>query len=201
MLILSSPSGAGKTTVARMLLKRDRKLDMSVSVTTRPRRQSEQDGLDYRFVDHAQFGHLVASGGMLEHAIVFGHRYGTPKSPVESAITNRRDMLFDIDWQGSRGLGQHSHLSLVRVFILPPSLAELKQRLTMRSQNSQQEIAARLEAAEREVSFWAEYDYVVVNQRLEDTVDSVYAILQAERLRRVRQQGLSSFVSELVSHR
>lgn len=197
MLVLSSPSGAGKTTISRMLLERDRNLALSVSVTTRPRRQSEVEGVDYHFIDAAAFGEMVIQRELLEHAKVFGHYYGTPRGPVEEALAAGCDVLFDIDWQGTQQLRQNARSDLVSVFILPPATAELERRLKERAQDSPETVAGRMAKASDEISHWPEYDYIVVNVDLEESVAKVQAILQAERLRRERQIGLVDFVKRL----
>lgn len=197
MLVLSSPSGAGKSTISRELLTRDDNLSMSVSLTTRPMRPGEQEGVHYFFVDHAEFEARVQRKELLEHANVFGNRYGTPRGPVEDAMRAGRDVLFDIDWQGTQQLSDSAGTDLVRVFILPPSAAELERRLTNRAQDSAEVIAHRMSKANDEMSHWSEYDYVVVNHDVAESVASVEAILKAERLKRRRQVGLSDFVRSL----
>lgn len=197
MLVLSSPSGAGKTTISRKLLEREPNLAMSVSVTTRPRRRGEVAGVDYRFIDPAAFGEMVNRGELLEHAKVFGHYYGTPRKPVEKALAAGRDVLFDIDWQGTQQMAQSARSDLVSVFVLPPTTAELERRLKSRAQDSAEVVASRMAKAADEVSHWPEYDYIVVNQDIEDSVGKVQAILLAERLRRERQIGLVDFVKRL----
>lgn len=198
MLILSSPSGAGKTTLSRLLLERDIGLSMSVSCTTRPKRPGETPGVDYHFVDEAAFEAMIAQGDMLEHAEVFGNRYGTPRKPVEAALNSGRDVLFDIDWQGTQQLKQTARDDVVSVFVLPPSFAELEKRLHSRAQDAPEVVARRMAKASDEMSHWAEYDYIIVNQHIEDSVASVQAILTAERLRRARQVGLRDFVVGLT---
>jgi guanylate kinase len=198
MLVLSSPSGAGKTTLSRLLLERDAALTMSVSCTTRPKRPGETPGVDYHFVDEAAFEGMIAQGGMLEHAEVFGNRYGTPRKPVETALTSGRDVLFDIDWQGTQQLKQTARDDVVSVFVLPPSFAELEKRLHSRAQDTPEVVARRMAKASDEMSHWAEYDYIIVNRLIEDSVASVQAILTAERLRRARQVGLRDFVVGLT---
>lgn len=197
LLVLSSPSGAGKTSISRALLARDANLEMSVSATTRPKRPGEVPGVDYHFVDGTSFNLMVNRGELLEFAKVFDNYYGTPRAPVEAALNSGRDMLFDIDWQGTQQLQQHLPQDLVRVFILPPSTRELERRLQTRAQDSAAVVAKRMGKAADELSHWPEYDYVLVNRDLEETVRQVQAILQAERLRRERQVGLHEFVKAL----
>ena len=197
MLVLSSPSGAGKTTLSRMLLKADRHIELSVSVTTRPQRRGEIEGRDYHFIDMARFEAMVKSGRLLEWAEVFGHCYGTPRAPVEKALRAGRDVLFDIDWQGTQQLREKARDDLVSVFILPPSVKELERRLERRAQDSRAIIAARMAKAAGEMSHWPEYDYVIVNREKKDAFAEVRAILAAERLKRERQIGLSAFVRDL----
>jgi guanylate kinase len=197
MLVLSSPSGAGKTTISRKLLERDANLSMSISVTTRPRRPGEVNGSDYHFIDPTEFDRLVGAGELLEHAKVFGHHYGTPKAAVEAALAAGRDVLFDIDWQGTQQLAERARADLVSVFVLPPSTRELERRLKSRAQDSPAEVARRMAKAADEMSHWAEYDYIIVNHDIEASTRRVQAILQAERLRRDRQVGLSEFVKAL----
>ncbi|MCX7355456.1 MAG: guanylate kinase [Alphaproteobacteria bacterium] len=198
MLVLSSPSGAGKTTLSRLLLERDATLTMSVSCTTRPKRPGEILGVDYHFVDAIAFEGMIGQGDMLEHAEVFGNRYGTPRKPVEAALTSGRDVLFDIDWQGTQQLKQTSRDDVVSVFVLPPSFAELEKRLHSRAQDTPEVVAGRMAKASDEMSHWAEYDYIIINQDIEHSVASVRAILTAERLRRARQVGLRDFVVGLT---
>jgi guanylate kinase len=197
MLVLSSPSGAGKTTLSRMLLKADRHIDLSVSVTTRPQRPGEIDGRDYHFIDMVRFESMVKSGKLLEWAEVFGQRYGTPRIPVEKALHAGRDVLFDIDWQGTQQLREKARDDLVSVFILPPTVTELQQRLERRAQDTRAIIAGRMAKAAGEMSHWPEYDYVIVNRDKKDAFAEVRAILAAERLKRERQIGLSAFVRDL----
>jgi guanylate kinase len=197
MLVLSSPSGAGKTTISRKLLERDGNLSMSISVTTRPRRPGEVDGNDYHFIDAAEFDRLVGAGALLEHAKVFGNYYGTPRTAVEAALAEGRDVLFDIDWQGTQQLAEKAREDLVSVFILPPSTRELERRLKSRAQDSAAEVTRRMAKAADEMSHWAEYDYIIVNHDIDSSTRRVQAILQAERLRRERQVGLSEFVKAL----
>jgi guanylate kinase len=197
MLVLSSPSGAGKTTISRNLLKRDRNLTMSVSVTTRRKRPGEVEGQDYYFADNTEFNLMVNRGELLEYAKVFGNYYGTPKGPVENALGSGRDVLFDIDWQGTQQLKASARADLVSVFILPPSTAELEKRLKTRAQDSAKVVAERMSKAADEMSHWAEYDYIIVNRDVTESVARVEAILAAERMRRDRQVGLSEFVKGL----
>ena len=197
MLVLSSPSGAGKTTLSRMLLKADRHIDLSVSVTTRPQRPGEIDGRDYHFIDMVRFESMVKSGKLLEWAEVFGHRYGTPRIPVEKALRAGRDVLFDIDWQGTQQLREKARDDLVSVFILPPTVTELQRRLERRAQDARAIIAGRMGKAAGEMSHWPEYDYVIVNRDKKEAFAEVRAILAAERLKRERQIGLSAFVRGL----
>ncbi len=197
MLVLSSPSGAGKTTISRRLLARDSNLIMSVSVTTRPRRHGEVEGVDYRFIDATEFGLMVNRLELLEHAKVFGHYYGTPRGPAEAALAAGRDVLFDIDWQGTQQLRERARSDLVSVFVLPPSTAELERRLHTRALDSAEVVAGRMAKAADEMSHWSEYDYIVVNDDIDHSIRQVEAILQAERLRRDRLVGLSDFVKGL----
>ena len=197
MLVISSPSGAGKSTIARELLAGDGELTMSVSATTRPPRPGEIDGKDYVFVGKEAFERMVAEDRLLEQATVFGNRYGTPREPVEAALRQGRDILFDVDWQGTQQLKQNARADLVSVFILPPSHRELEQRLRGRAQDSEEVVRHRMAKAADEMSHWAEYDYIVVNRVVEDAVAEVRAILAAERLRRDRRLGLSDFVQAI----
>jgi guanylate kinase len=197
MLVLSSPSGAGKTTLSRMLLRADRNVALSVSVTTRPRRRGEVNGRDYHFIDPARFKKMAKTGELLEWAEVFGHCYGTPRQPVEQALAVGRDVLFDIDWQGTQQLREKARDDLVSVFILPPTVRELEQRLRRRAQDSRDIIGARMAKAAGEMSHWPEYDYVIVNHDIDDAFAETRAILAAERLKRERQIGLSVFVRSL----
>jgi guanylate kinase len=197
MLVLSSPSGAGKTSISRALLARDANLSMSVSVTTRAKRPGEVAGRDYHFIDAEQFGLMVNRGELLEHAKVFGNYYGTPRGPVEATLAAGQDVLFDIDWQGTQQLRESARNDLVAVFILPPSTRELEKRLTTRAQDSAKVVGERMAKAADEMSHWPEYDYVVVNEELGASVEAVVAILAAERLRRERQIGLGDFVKAL----
>jgi len=197
LLVLSSPSGAGKTTITRRLIERDPNLVLSVSVITRPPRGNEVDGRDYHFIDQARFDAMVKAGELLEHAIVFGHSYGTPRQPIEEAIAAGRDIVTDIDWQGTQQLSEKLRDDLVTVFVLPPSLEALEARLKTRAQDSDATVAARMAKSAEEMSHWSEYDYVVVNRDLEASVVEVEAIVTAERLRRTRQAGLADFVNRL----
>ena len=198
MFVLSSPSGAGKTTLSRMLLKADRNVELSVSVTTRPRRPGEVEGRDYRFIDLARFEAMVKRNELLEWAEVFGYRYGTPRRPVEKALRAGRDVSFDIDWQGTQQLREKARDDLVSVFILPPTIKELHRRLQRRAQDSRASIVSRMAKAADEMSHWPEYDYVIVNDDLALAQARIKAILDAERLRRTRQVGLSDFVRKLT---
>jgi guanylate kinase len=199
MLVLSSPSGAGKTTLSRMLLKADRAVELSVSVTTRPKRPGEIDGRDYHFIDRARFETMVKAGDLLEWAEVFNHRYGTPRRPVYAALRSGRDVLFDIDWQGTQQLREKARDDLVSVFILPPSAKELERRLKRRAQDTKVVIGSRMSKAADEMSHWPEYDYVVVNRDVGEAFSEVKAILGAERRKRERQIGLTAFVRGLQS--
>jgi guanylate kinase len=197
LLVLSSPSGAGKTTIARRLIAADPGLTLSVSVTTRPPRQGEVDGRDYRFIDRQRFDEMLAQGEFLEHAIVFGHSYGTPRRPIEEALADGRDIVGDVDWQGAQQLTERARRDLVSVFVLPPSLAALRTRLQSRAQDSAAVVAARMAKSTEEMSHWSEYDYVIVNRDVDDSVAQAQAIVTAERLRRSRQIGLADFVNGL----
>jgi guanylate kinase len=197
MLVLSSPSGAGKTTISRELLARDGDLMLSVSTTTRPMRPGETEGVDYVFVDQARFDAMVRNDAFLEHARVFGHCYGTPRGPVEAALEQGRDVLFDIDWQGAQQVAERARKDLVSVFILPPSTVELERRLHSRAQDPDAVVRERMAKAADELSHWAEYDYIVINEEVEASVAAVQAILAAERLRRERRIGLHDFVESL----
>jgi guanylate kinase len=197
LLVLSSPSGAGKTTITRRLLERDPTLLLSVSVTTRPRRPSEIDGKDYHFIDQATFERMVAEGELLEHATVFGNCYGTPRQPIDAAIAVGRDVVTDIDWQGTQQVKASLRDDLVTIFILPPSSAALESRLRTRAQDSDAVVAQRMAKSAEEMSHWPEYGYVIVNGDLDASVDQAQAILTAERLRLDRQVGLAEFVTRL----
>ncbi|MDG2001963.1 MAG: guanylate kinase [Novosphingobium sp.] len=198
MFVLSSPSGAGKTTISRMLLDADQQLRMSVSVTTRRMRPGEVDGTDYHFTDKARFERMAAAGEFLESAEVFGNHYGTLQATISTGLEDGQDFLFDIDWQGAQQLSQRMRDDVVRVFLLPPSLDELRRRLTGRGTDSAEVIDARMERAQSEISHWDGYDYVVVNDDIQACFDKVRQILEAERQRRTRQLGLIGFVNELM---
>ena len=197
MLVLSSPSGAGKTTLSRMLIERVPSLRMSVSVTTRAKRPGEVDGRDYYFVDESRFKAMAQGDDLLEWAEVFNHRYGTPRAAVEAALAKGEDVLFDIDWQGTQKLREKAGKDVVSVFILPPSAADLEKRLHTRAQDSDEVIRTRMSRAAHEMSHWAEYDYVVINHDVEAACAEVAAILRAERLKRERRTGLTDFVRAL----
>ncbi len=197
MLVLSSPSGAGKTTLSRMLLDRYSTIELSISVTTRKPRPGEVEGRDYRFIDERSFDAMVARGDLLEWAEVFGSRYGTPRAPVERALAMGRDVLFDIDWQGTQQLREKGRDDLVSVFVLPPTIPDLEARLRTRAQDADDVIRARMAKAANEMSHWAEYDYVVINRDVWRAFEDICAILAAERLKRERQTGLSAFVRAL----
>jgi guanylate kinase len=192
--VLSSPSGAGKTTLARRLIEADSDISMSVSVTTRKPRPGETDGRDYTFVDEAAFKRMADGGALLEWARVFDNYYGTPRAPVEAAIAHGKDILFDIDWQGAQQLSEKMKHDVVRVFVLPPSAASLEQRLRARAQDPEDIVRRRMDKASDEISHWPEYDYVIVNTDLPTSMEGLTAILTAERLRRERLNGLTSFV-------
>ena len=198
LLVMSSPSGAGKTTLSRALLAADANITMSVSVTTRPPRPGEIEGRDYHFISKEKFAELRDTSQMLEWAEVFGNFYGTPRAPVEAALAKGRDVLFDIDWQGTQQLAQAMEDDLVRVFILPPSAEALRQRLMQRNQDTAVVIAKRMAEASKEISHWAEYDYVIINETVEASSAQVAAILMAERLKRKRRSGLTQFVRGLT---
>lgn len=197
MLVLSSPSGAGKTTLSRALLLGEDNLALSVSMTTRPMRAGEREGVDYFFVPAERFDAAVRNGEFLEHAVVFDYRYGTPSAPVLEALGAGHDVLFDIDWQGTQQLKERVREDLVSIFVLPPSHAELERRLRARAQDSNDVVARRMAKATDEISHWPEYDYVIVNDDLDSALANVVAILRAERLKRARQIGLSQFVRSL----
>jgi len=198
LIVLSSPSGAGKSTIARMLLDADKHVTISVSATTRPKRPGETDGVDYHFVDDAEFDRMIAAGEFIEWAPVFGHRYGTPKAPVKAALRKGRDILFDIDWQGTQQLEAAMGEDLVSIFLLPPSMPELERRLRARGTDSEAVVADRMARASAEISHWPEYEYVLVNEDSDKCIREVEAIVAAERLKKVRQGGLVAFVRELI---
>jgi guanylate kinase len=198
MLVISSPSGAGKTTLSRRLLAADPNIAMSVSVTTRPKRMNEVEGKDYFFVSAERFEEMLREGAFLEHATVFANRYGTPRRPVDDMLAEGRDVLFDIDWQGAQQLAQQAKDDLVRVFILPPSRAELERRLEGRAEDPPEVVARRMAEANNEISRWSEYDYVIVNDKIEKAQLQLEAIVAAERLNRQRQTGLVDFVRRLT---
>ena len=197
MLVLSSPSGAGKTTLSRQLLDNDKQIQLSVSCTTRQKRPGERDGVDYRFVDTATFRGMIERKEFLEYAEVFANYYGTPKAPVDEALADGRDVLFDIDWQGTQQLRDKGRADLVTVFILPPSTRDLEKRLLTRAQDPKEIVAQRMAKAADEMSHWAEYDYVVVNSDIGTSLTNLKAILTAERLKRERLVGMSGFVKGL----
>ena len=197
MFILSSPSGAGKTTLARMLIETDNAIVMSVSATTRLPRPGETEGTDYYFVDDGRFDRMVSDGQFLEHATVFGHRYGTPAPPVREALARGRDVLFDIDWQGAQQLKEAAREDVASVFILPPSLEELEGRLLARAQDPEDVVLRRMQKASGEMSHWPEYDYVLINEDVDRSLQDVCTILAAERMKRARQTGLAEFVKNL----
>jgi guanylate kinase len=197
MLVLSSPSGAGKTTLSRQLLDNDSHISLSISCTTRDKRPGEVDGVDYHFIDTPTFGGMIDRGEFLEHARVFDHYYGTPSPPVEAALSTGRDMLFDIDWQGTQQLKEKGRDDLVTVFILPPSTRDLERRLISRAQDSPEVVARRMSKAADEMSHWAEYDYSIINKDIATSNAQLKSILTAERLKRERQLGLSDFVKAL----
>jgi guanylate kinase len=198
MLVLSSPSGAGKTTLSRKLLAVDSDITMSVSVTTRQPRSGEEEGKDYFFVSSSLFGQMVSGDAFLEHANVFDHRYGTPREPVMLALAKGQDVLFDIDWQGTQQLRQQAGDDLVSIFVLPPSHSELERRLRARAQDAEGVVAARMARASNEISHWAEYDYVVINDDVDAALEKIRTILAAERMKRGRQTGIPSFVGTLM---
>jgi guanylate kinase len=197
MLVLSSPSGAGKTSISRRLLELDDGIELSISVTTRKKRPGEVAGRDYHFIDRTEFDLMVNRQELLEHAKVFDNYYGTPKAPVETALAKGRDVLFDIEWQGTQQLAAAARQDLVAVFILPPSTGELERRLRTRAQDTVAVVAKRMAKASDEMSHWPEYDYIIVNRDFEESVGRVQSILTAERLRRSRQVGLPDFVKRL----
>ena len=197
MLVLSSPSGAGKTSIARSLLTRDKEINMSVSATTRPRRPGEAEGKDYYFVDEEKFKTDINKGLFLEYARVFDHYYGTPLELVQKLLSSGCDVLFDIDWQGTQQIKAKARDDLVSIFVLPPSTAELEKRLITRAQDSAEVVAGRMARAADEMSHYPEYDYIIVNHDLDQSIDAVHTILKAERLRRSRQASLTEFMKQL----
>jgi guanylate kinase len=201
LLVLSSPSGAGKTTITRRLVECDGNLSVSISATTRPPRANEVDGKDYHFVSNARFDQMVRDGALLEHATVFGNRYGTPRAPVEAALAAGRDIASDIDWQGTQQLAQTVRGDLVAVFVLPPSMEALEDRLRRRAQDTDEVVRQRMAKSADEMSHWPEYDYVIVNRDLEASVAEAQAILTAERLKRERRVGLAEFINRLRGER
>lgn len=198
LIVLSSPSGAGKSTIARKLLEADTDVSMSVSATTRPIRPGEVDHVDYHFVDQAQFDRMQQAGEFVEWANVFGYCYGTPKSPVKKALKQGSDILFDIDWQGARQLEPDFGEHLVTIFLLPPSMKELERRLRSRATDPESVVADRMRRAAEEISHWAEYEYVLVNDDMDECLERVRAIVAAERSKRTGQPGLVSFVRDLI---
>ncbi|MDX1540741.1 MAG: guanylate kinase [Geminicoccaceae bacterium] len=196
MFVLSSPSGAGKTTIARRLLASEPELQLSISVTTRPPRPSEVDGRDYHFIDRARYQDMVEARELLEHAVVYDHGYGTPRAPVEALLGAGQDVLFDIDWQGAQQLREVAGEDMTSLFILPPSAVELERRLRQRAQDAEEVVLKRLGRVAADVTHFAEYDYVLINDDIEVSVERARAILTAERLRRRRQPGLVDFVSQ-----
>ena len=196
MLVMSSPSGAGKTSISRRVLELEPELTLSISVTTRPQRPGERDGTDYFFVSEQVFDGLAGRGELLEHAKVYGHHYGTPRGAVETALAAGRDVLFDIDWQGAQQLREAAADDMVGIFILPPSLSELERRLRRRAQDFDATVAFRIRQVAADVTHWPEYDYVIVNRDFDRSVEAVRAVLAAERLRRRRQPGLGDFVQQ-----
>jgi len=201
LIVLSSPSGAGKSTISRLLLDADPEVTMSISATTRPPRPGEKPDIDYHFVDNAEFDRLIDAGEFVEWAPVFDYRYGTPKAPVKAALKAGRDILFDIDWQGTQQLEAAMGEDLVRIFILPPSMEELERRLRSRATDSDEVVAYRMERAAGEISHWPEYDYVLINRDMDTCLAQVRSIAVAERLKRQRQIGLVPFVRDLVAAR
>ena len=199
MVILSSPSGAGKSTISRALIERDKNLTMSVSATTRQPRPGEIEGQDYYFVQKKVFETMVAKGQMLEHARVFDHFYGSPRRPVESSLSQGQDVIFDVDWQGTQQLSENAAQDMVRIFILPPSMEELERRLHSRAQDSSEVVKKRMAEAVSEMSHYPEYDYIVVNKDLAESISKVESILVAERQRTERQISLHDFITDISS--
>ena len=198
LIVLSSPSGAGKSTIARMLLESDKEVTMSISATTRPKRPGEVDDVDYHFVDDSEFQRMVDAGEFAEWAYVFDHRYGSPKEPIKDALKVGRDILFDIDWQGTQQLRGAFGTDLVRIFILPPSMQELERRLRSRGTDSEAVIQSRMTRAASEIGHWGEYDYVLINEDMDECLAEVQSIIAAERMRRDRRPYLFDFVRRLV---
>lgn len=198
MIILSSPSGAGKSSTSRMILAADKDIDLSVSATTRNIRPGEEDGVHYHFVSHDTFESMIADNAFFEHAKVFDNYYGTPKKPVFDALEQGKDVMFDIDWQGAQQMRHEAREDIVSIFLLPPSVADLKTRLMARNQDDEATVAKRMQGAEGEISHWAEYDYVLINRDLDETVRAVQSIIAAERLKRRRQPGTSKFAAQLL---
>ena len=199
MLVMSSPSGAGKTSISRAVLEQEPELMLSVSVTTRPQRPGEVDGRDYHFIDGETFDGMVERGELLEHATVYANSYGTPRAPVFDAMAAGEDVLFDIDWQGAQQMREAAGVDMVGIFILPPSTEELARRLRSRAQDSEEVVRYRLAQIANDVTHWPEYDYVLINNNLDESVRSVRAILTAERVRRKRQPALTEFVAQFRS--
>ena len=197
MFVLSSPSGAGKTSICKSLLKLDKNISLSISVTTRPIRPEEEEGQDYFFVNNETFDNMLKEGSFIEHASVFGHNYGTLKKLVKEKLYNGEDLLFDIDWQGAQQLRSRMREDVVSVFILPPNKEELENRLKKRGQDTDEVMTERMASASEEITHWPEYDYVLVNKNLEDSVCNVHNILKAERLKRIRQVKLAEFVRSI----
>jgi guanylate kinase len=196
MLVMSSPSGAGKTSISRRVLELEPELTLSISVTTRPRRPSEVEGVHYHFIDAVRFDAMAAAGELLEHACVYGHHYGTPRAAVEHALARGKDVLFDIDWQGAQQLREAAADDMVGVFILPPSVEELGRRLRVRAEDTDEVVRYRLAQVAADVTHWAEYEYVIINSDFEASVQAVRAVLAAERMKRRRQPGLTEFVNQ-----
>lgn len=197
MLVLSSPSGTGKTTIARQVLSLEKELELSISTTTRPMRESEREGKDYHFVDEKAFTQMRDEKEFLEYAEVYGHHYGSPKAFVEDFLSKGIDVLFDIDWQGTQQLKEMAMSDLVSVFLLPPTFQDLEKRLIKRGEDSNETVLSRMKKANDEIRHWAEYDYIIINQDLSESINAVRSILQAERLKRRRQSGLAHFVQSL----
>lgn len=200
MLVLSSPSGAGKTTISRAILERDSHIYMSVSATTRKKREGEEDGLDYYFISEREFLEQAVDNQFLEHAEVFGNMYGTPKKTVYDKLDNGKDVLFDIDWQGTEQLKKKCNKDVVSIFILPPSMEELESRLRGRGQDEETVIQKRMSKASSEISHWDSYDYILINEDLEETIGKVHNILKAERANKRRLAGMNKFVNDLLTN-